>query len=124
MELFHNKYLKYKQKYNSLKNNIQRGGDAIQENDSKLEFYLFKAEWCGHCINFKPYWEEMQNNNNLTDKIKFITYDSNEHKTEMKEWNITGFPTLILKKNNIAIEYEGPRKINNIINFINIHLNN
>ena len=110
---YHNKYLKYKNKYLKLKNNFNMkggGGDA----DSKT-LYLFKADWCGHCKAFKKTWEVLQSE---VKDIKFVTFDADENKDEMKKFKIGGFPTLILNSNNKAIEYVGSRDIESIKDFI------
>ena len=64
------KYLKYKLKYQELKalkqqNQKQLGGT------SKKNIILFKANWCGHCQNFMPKWEQLQNKYNS--KLIIIT---------------------------------------------------
>ena len=113
----YNKYIKYKVKYNLLKNKslqketFQKGG-----NENKPDLYLFKAKWCGHCKNFLPTWEALSNKYNK--KINFITYDSEKNKKEMEEWKIEGFPTIIYRKDNVAQEYKGDRDIDSLINFI------
>jgi len=109
------KYEKYKLKYINLKNNLtfnQNGGST------KPTLYLFKAEWCGHCNRFKSEWEKLINNDILKKEINFITMDSEINKTEMNEWKIEGFPTIILQMNNNAIEYSGNRTFNEIEKFI------
>jgi len=111
------KYQKYKAKYLDLKNSSltkQVGGG-----EKKKELYLFKDEWCGHCKNFKSTWEEMQNDSSLKKEIKFITMDSDKNQKEIAEWNVEGFPTIILKNDNKATEYNGPRTIDAIKEFIN-----
>ena len=107
------KYLIYKMKYLELNNlnNLVGGGE------NKNSLYLFKADWCGHCKNFKSTWNKLKNE--LNNDIEFITYDSNKDANIIKEFNIQGYPTLILKKNNKAIEYMGNRNINDIKEFIN-----
>ena len=87
-------------------------------NNKKAEktLYLFKADWCPHCINFMPTWESIKNNNK--DKINFIKYDSQENREQIKEFGVDGFPTIILKIGDKAIEYVGPRDENSILNFI------
>jgi len=115
------KYEKYKTKYLELKKIIainQNGGSS-----KKPELYLFKAEWCGHCKNFKPEWNKLINNNNLKEKVNFITLDSDTNKKEFTEWKIEGFPTIILKKGDTSIEYNGERSVNNIEKFIKTNIN-
>ena len=112
-ELYRLKYLKYKNKYLQLKalKNSQKGGGE------KATLNLFKSEFCSHCIKFKPLWEELQNE--LKDKVNFKIFDAVNDKKEMKEYGIQGYPTLILKRGNNKVEFNGSRNKENIIEFIN-----
>lgn len=115
------KYEKYKAKYTALKNKLsinQNGGSS-----KKPELYLFKADWCGHCKNFKTHWNSLQHNTTLKNKIKFVTVDSNEDANEIKQWKIQGYPTIILKNGSNAMEYNGERTSDKIIEFINDNVN-
>jgi len=113
---YHDKYLKYKAKYLKLKSLeqkiIMKGGSG-----NTPTLYLFKAEWCQHCVAFKPTWAKLQES--LKNKIQFVTYDADKNSKEVKEYKIDGFPTMILKTNDKAIEYVGPRDKNSIVEFIN-----
>ena len=112
------KYLKYKTKYLKLKskeekiNNMTGGGEKKNKT-----VYLFKAEWCPHCIGFKPTWENLSKK--IGKEVKFVTYDSEENKQDIKDFKVSGFPTIILKVNNKAIEYVGPRDELSLTEFIN-----
>jgi thiol-disulfide isomerase/thioredoxin len=116
-QLYYNKYMTYKQKYLQLKN--QKKIKQMKGGDNKSnELYLFKAEWCGHCRNFKPTWDALQNT--MKDNIKFITYDADKDKSVIKQYKIDGFPTLMMKtKDDRVIEYVGERDINGLMQFIN-----
>ena len=114
------KYLKYKKKYLDLvayKESLlsqQTGGG--NEETTKKEVYLFKAEWCPHCQSFKKTWNELSDK--FSQKYKFITYDSDKNKNEIKNWLVKGFPTIIMKDGEKAIEYVGPRDIQSLSEFI------
>ena len=110
---YNKKYIQYKQKYLKLKNqqHIMKGGSS---NNNKL--FLFKAEWCGHCKNFKSTWNKLQTE--LKNTIEFVTYDADEHKNIIEKYNIQGFPTLILHAGDKAIEYNGQRDIASLKEFI------
>ncbi len=113
---YNKKYLKYKEKYLKLKKleqNISMKGGGIE----KKTLTLFKAEWCGHCINFKNTWNELKEENKSN--INFVTYDSDSNKKEIKKYGVQGFPTLILLTGDKAIEYVGPRNKDAIEEFIN-----
>ena len=107
-------YQKYKKKYLSLRSemNQQTGGAS----EPKKDVILFKAEWCGHCQGFKQDWEKLQKENKK--KYNFITYDSDKNKAEMESWQIQGFPTIIVKKGEEAMEYVGPNEYNSVLSFI------
>jgi thiol-disulfide isomerase/thioredoxin len=125
---YYSLYIKYKNKYVNLKstlesinenkliNNInivesfQNGGSNIKD------VILFKAEWCGHCNNFKKHWIKLQETCNKN--FNFITYDSNLNKEEILSWKIEGFPTIIIKKENEALIYAGPNEYNSVLKFI------
>jgi len=108
------KYLKYKSKYLKLKStSIQTGGAS---NSEKKEIYLFKAEWCPHCVAFKKTWQSLQEK--MKDKYKFITFDSDKDKQSIEKWDIKGFPTIIKKEGNTMKEYVGPRDEESVEVFI------
>jgi protein disulfide-isomerase len=109
-ELF-NKYLLYKKKYLKKKMSKMSGGS------SEKELILFKASWCGHCKKFLPVWNNITNDSNLN--VKFTTYDSDEHKNEMQNYKIEGYPTILYKVNNQLIEYVGSRDEQSVKDFIN-----
>ena len=105
-------YLKYKNKYISLRNKLetQTGGA------SKKDVYLFKANWCPHCVNFLPQWEKLAEEH--SDSFNFITYDSDKNQDEISQWKVQGFPTIIVKKGEEAMEYVGPNQYDSVLNFI------
>ena len=45
-------------------------------------------------------------------------YDSDKNGRTIKQWKINGFPTIIMKHGNKAIEYAGPRTLEDMIDFI------
>lgn len=107
------KYLKYKSKYLNIKNNnltMSGGGSA------KTTVYLFKAEWCPHCVGFKPTWEKIQKD--FKGKYEFITVDSEKDKAIIAKWDIKGYPTIIKKSGSVAQEYIGTRDEMGVKTFI------
>ena len=111
-DIYYKKYLNYKQKYLNLKSqNVMTGGASTQN-----KLYLFKAEWCGHCRNFKSTWAQLQKE--MKDHVEFVTYDADNHKNEIKKYNIQGYPTLILHTGNKAVEFNGERTLDGLKDFI------
>lgn len=112
-DIFYQKYLKYKKKYNNLKQNRvnQLGGS-----DSKKEVFLFKADWCPHCQGFLPSWDKLKENNK--EKYDFVIYDGEKNKDKINEWGVQGFPTIMVKKGDSAYEYLGPNSYEPVLEFI------
>jgi thiol-disulfide isomerase/thioredoxin len=108
-------YQKYKNKYLKLQKEQSMINEQVGGTDKK-DVFLFKAEWCGHCQGFLPAWNKLKEENHS--KYNFITYDSDKNKEEIKSWNIQGFPTIMVKKGNEAMEYVGPNEYNSVLSFI------
>lgn len=139
---YNQKYLKYKAKYFELKthesnmnstNEMTGGGEKCSNcgmfasncklskclkggNKQNKKLYLFKADWCPHCKMFAETWKNLRND--LKGRVKFVTYDSEKHANKIKAFNVSGFPTLILRVNDKAIEYVGSRDIDSLKKFI------
>lgn len=115
---YYGKYLKYKNKYLQLKNDLEKEKLNEQKGGAteKTDVMLFKAEWCGHCKRFSPVWKEMEQK--YSKKYNFISYDSDKDKQELENWGVKGFPTIIVKRGNLASEYFGDRVEPAIIDFI------
>ncbi len=117
---YQEKYLKYKAKYLKLKSQEKLGkfnmtGGAANKLD-KPTLYLFKAEWCPHCVAFKPTWKDLEKK--MESKVDFVMFDSEANANEISKYKIEGFPTLILKTGGKAIEYVGPRDFSSVKEFI------
>ena len=118
-DIYKYKYLIYKQKYlnlQKLENKLMNGGKRVSE--SVPELYLFKADWCGHCKNFKPTWANLKSNYN---KVKYNEFDADKDHNIIKKFNISGYPTIMLKHNNKMIEYNGNRDKDSILEFIQVY---
>ena len=118
-DLYRYKYRKYKHKYNSLRKRMQRGGS-----DQPLKCILFKAEWCGHCKEFKPTWKALETMYEKNGKIKFVTYDFDKNKKKMEEYGIEGFPSIMFENNKGKSFYKGSRDVNDLMNIIEQYLAN
>ena len=114
MEDYTTKYLKYKAKYLSLKNKLDKkrmsGGGS-----EKTQIILFKADWCGHCKTFKPTWEALSKQYN--NKYEFIIYDADKQTDKFKEYKVESFPTIIAKKGEQRMNYEGDRSVEDLTHF-------
>ncbi len=118
---YNKKYLKYKEKYLALQKEYEellknkknlKGG-----NSNTLDIILFKADWCGHCKNFKPTWDKVSELFNT--KFNFIVYDADKQREKFEEYKVDAFPTIIIKDGSNIIPYDGERSLEEMSNFLN-----
>jgi thiol-disulfide isomerase/thioredoxin len=75
---------------------------------------LFYADWCPHCVSFKPdYKKAMSKLNGKTYKgknLRFEMVDCDKYKSLSKKYDVSGFPTVkILNSDGSNAEYSGER---------------
>lgn len=77
----------------------------------------FYADYCGHCKHLAPIYLNLSDN---VSDIKFGEIECPSHKLVCGKYKIKGFPTLILFKDNLTYEYEGPRNEINMKNWLEL----
>jgi thiol-disulfide isomerase/thioredoxin len=84
----------------------------IIKNNSKVKIYNFNASWCGHCQHFKPIWKEFVSTLD-DDNIEAIDIrcDLEKNKKTCDDFNIPGFPYVLIIKDEKKIPYKGPRTV-------------
>jgi protein disulfide-isomerase-like protein len=86
------------------------------ENMEKDSMVLFYAPWCGHCKNVMGDWKKLQARAPSHVNVTKVNCDE---KPEMAEkHDVKGFPTIILFKGGKKVYFEGPRKLENFLEFI------
>lgn len=91
----------------------------IENDDSNIpEFILFHATWCGYCKQFMPIWKQFEKE--MTGKnIKITSIDGDNDESDMcKKYKIKGYPTIILIMNKEIIEYNRPRTVEALHEFV------
>jgi len=79
---------------------------------------LYHADWCGHCRNIMPTWDNYVNNSkNNNTNINTVKIESSHLSTLGKE--INGYPTITLSYNGDEIDYNGDRTLESLENFVN-----
>lgn len=95
----------------------QKGKLELFSGEAKL--YFFFAEWCGYCKKFKPEWEKLKAESNLGVQLEEVDCsDSNNVPALAKEYNVGGFPTLILVNGSNKVTYDGERTAEALVSFI------
>jgi len=94
-------------------------GDIPNSSDrhSDVTILFFFAEWCPHCKNAKPAWEDFKSSyHNKTTNGVFIVckeYDcsdnenlSSEVKNAQTKYNVQGYPTIKMLKDGQVIDFD------------------
>lgn len=104
--------------------------DSAESKESKklkkAKIILIWAEWCGHCVNFKPEFDKCRQEVegcSLKDKVEVVDYNEKEYPAKIKEYGGKGFPTVVFEDSEGNFDsYEGPRTSEALIAFINTKL--
>jgi len=96
-----------------------------------VEGTLFYANWCGHCIKFKPEWEKLkQKVQDMGGKFgeNIITLNDYEDSkvpngfAKIEGKDIRGYPTIkitvTVNGNKKEYEYEGKRNVGDLLNHL------
>ncbi|KAN0065402.1 protein disulfide-isomerase precursor [Thecaphora frezii] len=79
-----------------------------------VEFY---APWCGHCKNLAPQYEEAATT--LKDaSIKLAKVDCTAETEICSKMEVSGYPTLKINRKGAFTEYNGPRKADGIVSYM------
>jgi protein disulfide-isomerase A6 len=93
---------------------------------NKSKIILIWAEWCGHCVNFKPEFDKCReevSGCDLKDKIEVVDFNEKDYPEKIKEYGGKGFPTVVFEDSEGKFDsYEGPRTSDGLISFINAKL--
>ena len=89
-----------------------KSGDLEEEIADGKKVVLFYADWCGHCKEFKPVWDETAKEVNKDEK-KMIKVNCGEGTIEdkkiMEKYQVDGYPTIIIFEDGKPKKYDGKR---------------
>lgn len=72
---------------------------------------LYYADWCGHCVRFKPVWKELKEYIK-SNKIPIIMedYEADKDKEIVDKAGVRSFPTILVEEETKkTFEYNGDR---------------
>lgn len=84
------------------------------ENTNDINIYNFNTSWCGWSKKFQPEWNKLSNIMKTID----IKCDDPLNENICKKYNILGYPTVIIEKNNKQIVYNGEKTAESILLFV------
>uniref|UniRef100_A0AAR2IW49 protein disulfide-isomerase n=1 Tax=Pygocentrus nattereri TaxID=42514 RepID=A0AAR2IW49_PYGNA len=100
---------------------VEELDDKFNEN-RKSEPWLveFYAPWCEYCKTFEPIWYDVGAElKSLGSPVNVGKLDTTAHSSVLSDFNIRGYPAIILVKGEKSFEYRGPRTKDGIIEFTN-----
>ena len=60
-----------------------------------ITFILIFADWCGHCVHYKPQWAKFSRLPGRRANIASVHHDMQEHIPELVKAKINGYPSVI-----------------------------
>lgn len=83
----------------------------------QTQMCLFYADWCGHCVRFKPTWDACKRERSK--RIKWIEFDCSNKRDMATQFEIQSFPTILKIKNQQQSEFTGERTKVKLLKFAN-----
>lgn len=81
-----------------------------EEETNEVELLFFYTTWCPHCKKAMPIWQKFKEDheNILVNKHKIIfrEIDCDKEESLAKQYEVEGYPTIKLIKNDEIIEYD------------------
>lgn len=107
--------------FNKIKPNYVENKEFTNNNVDYVELYFFYTDWCPHCKSAKPIWEDLKKNTKMINdiKINYIDVNCETEKELADKFNIEGYPTIKLIKNNQVIEYDAKPDKETLLLFLN-----
>jgi protein disulfide-isomerase A1 len=81
-----------------------------------LTLVEFFAPWCGHCKNLAPKYEAAATQ--LKDIVPLVSVDCTVESELCKQFEVRGYPTLKVFRNNVPTDYQGQRETDAIVRFL------
>ena len=94
----------------------------VSKTSNLIKVYNFNTSWCGYSVRFQPEWEKFEKEINSIDNLSIqafdIKCDNINNKQMCNDYEISGFPTIIIEKDGKKINYNGLRTVEAIIETI------
>ena len=92
--------------------------EGLELNSDKT-FVFFKMNGCPHCVKMEPEWKKFVEAN---PGVSTQTLEATSDKEKAKEYNVTGFPSLLMVSGGKVIDtYNGERNSEGFAKFVQKH---
>lgn len=86
--------------------------------------YYFFAPWCGYCKQFSPIWETVKSKHGKLIEMTEINVEDPQNAKLVKQYNITGYPTVFVVDGKHRLEYRGARTVKDLTKFVKLAIEN
>jgi thiol-disulfide isomerase/thioredoxin len=90
---------------------------------SSKSVIICKADWCGHCKKAAPEFQKLMAASPITlkdgSKATVKILDADKDKAELSQYDVKGFPTVLIVDGGVTTEYPGKRTADDITDFLN-----
>jgi thiol-disulfide isomerase/thioredoxin len=71
--------------------------DELTPKNGETVIALFAADWCPHCVNYKPTWKKIQEEAKAKKetRVRFVTVDCTDGNPHKDRFDIKGYPTVL-----------------------------
>lgn len=79
--------------------------------NKKTKVFNFNTLWCGWSKKFQPEWDKFSESVKTNPNIEAIDVkcDNPENEQMCKDYDVPGFPYIVVEKNNVKTSYDGQR---------------
>lgn len=115
-------YFVYKKDlFNKIRPDYVENKEFINKRVDSVELLFFYTDWCPHCKTAKPIWKDLKDTtpaiNNV--KINYVDVNCETEKELAEKYNVEGYPTIKLIKDNQVIEYDAKPDKETLLVFLN-----
>lgn len=77
------------------------------------------VDWCPHCVNFKPVYDELVSECQAKKmNVKFEKYDGDKDSDKLGGYHIEGYPAIFIKNGDTVEEYNNRRDKKSILSHL------
>ena len=97
--------------------------EPFVDTGDKIKVYNFNTSWCGWSVKFQSEWDKFSNSvksdsslNNID--VFDVKCDKPENEAVCKEFEVEGFPTVIIEAGGRRGLYKGPRTSDDLVSTV------
>lgn len=92
----------------------------VNSNNSKIKIYNFNTSWCKYSVMFAPEWSKLESmvENDPNIEVIDVKCDDENNDSLCQTFEVPGFPSVVIMKDNTRIDYEGARNAESILEYV------